>query len=115
MGKHRTIAGVLQIVLGLSVLLIAGLLFAGYFAGDAATADRAVAVISSSVGTGVGVFLTALALAFFVSAFGLLENLRWSRPVAWVMGIIGLFVNVPLGTIISAYVIWMLVKTRRAE
>jgi len=110
-----TIAGALQIFLGLSVLLVAGLLFAGFFAGNAAQAEGAVAVIPSDVATWVGVFLTGLALAFFVSAFGLLENLRWSRPVAWVMAVVGLFVNVPIGTAISAYVIWVLVKTGRGE
>jgi sulfite exporter TauE/SafE len=115
MRKHRTVAGVLQIVFGLGLLAFAGLLFAGKATGLAFNTGQAVVVVTQEVATSLGVILTALALGFFASAFGLLENLRWSRPVAWVMSIVGLFIAMPVGTVINAYVIWVLVKTGRGE
>jgi hypothetical protein len=114
MKKHRTIAGVLQIVFGLGLLAFAGFLFAGTFTGLAFNTGQAIVFVTQEAATPLGVILTALALGFFASAFGLLENLRWSRPVAWVMSILGLVIIIPVGTLISAYVIWVLVKTGRA-
>jgi hypothetical protein len=115
MKKHRTVAGVLHIVLGLSLLAFAGFLFAGTVTGLAFNTGQAVVVVTQQVATFSGVVFTALALGFFASAFGLLENLRWSRPVAWLMAVVGLAIMVPMGTVINAYVIWVLVKTRGAE
>lgn len=113
MRNHKPIAGALQIVLGLSVLLVAGLLYGGFFTGGEAQAEQAVATFSSDVVSIAGPILILLALLFFVSGFGLIRNLSWSRPVAWVAAIMGLIVNVPLGTAISVYVIWVLAKSGR--
>ena len=113
MEKHRKIAGILQYVLGAIILLFAILVFTGFFAGRQFAGNQQIALIFASVGTATGLFLIALALAFFIAGFGFMNGKTWGRLFMWVMAVLGLGVMVPIGTVIELYTIWALVKTRR--
>ena len=111
MEKHRTIAGALQIVQGCIVLLVAVLVFGGMFGGTHFADDPDVKILAGTVGTAIGAFLALLAVPFIVAGLGFIYRKSWSRPLLWIVAVVGLFVNVPVGTAIGAYTIWVLVKT----
>jgi hypothetical protein len=113
MGNHRTAAGILQIILGAIVLFFAWLLYRGFFSAGQGAAGQSAGVVFAPDTVNIAVtILCLLSLPFIVSGLAILKGVSWHRPLAWVTSVIGLFVMVPIGTAISAYVIWALVKTR---
>ena len=61
------------------------------------------------VGTSVALLLCGLALPGLVAGYGLLRRRSWARVLALVVAVLGLF-NVPVGTLIGAYAIWVLLQ-----
>ena len=76
--------------------------------GAASRDPQAVAVLGV-VGISVAILLCGLALPGVVAGYGLLRRRPWARVLALVVSILGLF-NVPVGTLIGAYAIWVLVQ-----
>jgi hypothetical protein len=113
MKQHVTIVGALQ--LGLSALtLLAGVIVAlvlvgtGVFLVPAQGGERAVPVLLA-VGLGVGLFLVILSLPGIVGGWGLLRTKAWARILIIILAIIELL-NVPIGTAIGAYSLWVLLQ-----
>jgi hypothetical protein len=61
------------------------------------------------VGTAVGTLLILLGLPGLIAGYGLLTTRPWARMLALVVAILNL-VNMPVGTIIGAYAIWVLLQ-----
>lgn len=59
----------------------------------------------------VGLTFLVAAVLGFVAGWGLLERAPWARTLAIVLGIIAL-VDVPLGTALGIYTLWVLLPLR---
>jgi len=62
----------------------------------------------------IGWMILAKAAAGFIAGWGLLQRQEWARTVALVVGFIALL-NVPIGTALGIYTLWVLLPTRSDE
>lgn len=109
--QHCRLLGWLHIV-GHAVFLVIGLFIFVLLTGIGAAVageDPAAPRILTLVGTGVGLLLATLSLPGLAAGYGLLTRKPWARFVALVVGVLGL-VNVPLGTAIGVYTLWVLMR-----
>lgn len=92
-----------------SLLYIGGaLLLVIFFSGMGIMADDPQAFgILSLVGLCGGGFLLLIGIPVALAGWGLLNQRSWSRVLAMVLAVLGLFLF-PLGTIIGIYVLWVL-------
>ncbi len=104
---HVTVVAWLHILE--AVLYIGGaILLFSLFAGIGVMADDPKALgILTVVGTAAGGFLLLVGIPVALAGWGLLKRLYWARVLAMVLAILGLFLF-PIGTIIGAYVLWVL-------
>lgn len=115
MTTHVKVLGVLYIVLsglGVCAALFLGLVFgtAGGVVAANADADAAVALpIIGLAGTALVIFLLAISLPGLITGIGLLKFQPWARIVGIVLAAINL-INIPLGTILGAYGLWVLLN-----
>ena len=56
----------------------------------------------------VAILLLAKAAILFIAGWGLLQHERWARIVILVMAFISLFTNIPFGTALGIYTMWVL-------
>ena len=84
-----------------------------FLAGLVATSGEEGAEVGSAVLGFAGIVLTAMllifAVPFFITAWGLWNFKSWARIVGIILGVICL-INVPLGTILGAYAMYILFK-----
>ncbi len=59
--------------------------------------------------TVLGALLLAIGACKLICGWGLLARRRWSRVFAIILGIIGL-INIPFGTALGIYALWVLFK-----
>jgi len=115
MTTHVKVLGVLYIVLsglGVCAALFLGLLFgtAGGVVAANADPDAAVALpFIGLAGTALVIFLLAISLPGLITGIGLLKFKPWARIVGIVLAAINL-INIPLGTILGAYGLWVLLN-----
>lgn len=107
--QHVTILGWLHIVGNFFFLLIGLFVFLFLSSIGAVSGDEEAVVILSLIGTFVGGLLMILGLPGIVAGFGLLGRKTWARYLAIVLSVLNLF-NFPVGTIISAYTLWVLLQ-----
>jgi len=60
------------------------------------------------------VLLVVLGLPGILAGYGLLKRRSWARGLAVALGVLNLF-NVPLGTVIGAYTLFVLLQDDAAE
>lgn len=70
-------------------------------------------VITTSIGTMLAIFFLVLSIPQIVAGIGLLRHAAWARILALVLGVLHLF-NIPFGTIVGIYTIWVLMDDRAA-
>lgn len=104
---HIRILGLLYMVLGVlgvfgGLVTFGVLLAAGVLTGDG-TALSALAIL----GIVFGGFLFVLSLPGIVGGLGLLKHPNWARILVVVLGLLQLG-NVPLGTVLGVYTLWVL-------
>jgi hypothetical protein len=56
----------------------------------------------------IAIFLFAKAAIGFISGWGLLQQEKWARVLALVLAFISLFTNIPFGTALGVYTMWVL-------
>jgi hypothetical protein len=106
---HVSILGWLCI-LGNALLLLGGAFVFILLAGiGAASGDSQALGILGIIGTAVGMLLAALALPGLAAGYGLLRRRAWARVLALVLSILAL-AGFPLGTLVGAYAIWVLLQ-----
>lgn len=109
MEQHVTILGWLHIVAS-GIFMIVGVFVFTLLTGiGVAAGDPDAVAVLGVVGTAVGLLLAALSLPGLLAGYGLLRCKMWGRTLALVVGIINL-VNVPIGTLIGAYTVWVLLQ-----
>jgi hypothetical protein len=64
--------------------------------------------ITAIVGTSIAGFITLISVPDIIAGIGLLKRKSWARILALIIACIDL-IMIPIGTIIGAYCIWVLV------
>jgi len=108
MKGHVTIVAALSIgfgALGVLIGLIAFVIIAGagFFSGD----PDAMA-ITSIVALSIAGFMLIISIPDIIAGIGLLKRKSWARILALIIACVDL-IMIPIGTIIGAYCIWVLV------
>jgi hypothetical protein len=111
---HVPVVGWLLIV-GHAIFVLVGVFVFVLLSGiGVATGEREAMTILTTVGTAVGLLLVVLGIPGLVAGAGLLARKSWARILAIVVGILGL-VNVPIGTAIGVYTLFVLMQDAAAE
>lgn len=105
--QHVPIVAWLNIVGSILVLLVAVFLLVLLPGIGILSGDRQAAGILAVVGVSVGVFLAVIGLPGLLAGIGLLKRRNWGRVLAIIVGFLNLL-NVPIGTIIGVYTLWVL-------
>ena len=106
---HVPVLGWLLIV-GHAIFLVMGMLVFLLMMGiGVTTGDRETMGILGTVGTVVCLLFVVIGIPGLVAGFGLLAIKSWARILAIVVAILGL-VNVPIGTLIGLYALWVLMQ-----
>jgi hypothetical protein len=109
MRKHIHVAAILQIVFGsLNVIAALAVAFAFGFVDQFVDDPTAIKVLAI-VGTPLIVMFLLFGGAMIAGGIGLLSCKPWARILTLVMAALGLL-NVPVGTLKGAYIIWVLVQ-----
>jgi hypothetical protein len=109
--QHVTILGVIHLVGGALFAVIGIFVFLLLTGIGAAVAveDPVAPRVLFVVGTAVGLLMALLSLPGIAAGFGLLKRRSWGRILALAVGILNLL-NVPIGTIIGAYTLYVLLQ-----
>lgn len=113
MHKHVRIVSTILMVLGALYLLVAGLMTVmGLMATNNQMQSGDVDLLSAILTGGVIVFpLMLVGVLHIVTASAFRAGKGWSRIALWILSILNLG-NVPVGTGIAIYTIWVLIQTR---
>jgi len=106
----------LHVVAGLALLIVAQVIF-GRLSGGIHIPNGPppeVTVWLRPLLSLIGWLILAKAAAGFFAGWGLLQREGWARVVALVMGFIALL-NVPIGTALGIYTLWVLLPTQSDE
>lgn len=113
MRKHVRLVSTILTVLGVLYLLAAGFVaVAGFLTTNNQPQTGDVVLLSAVLTGGVVLFpLILLGILHITSAIAFRAGKGWSRIVLWLLSIVNLG-NVPVGTGIAIYTIWVLIQTR---
>lgn len=116
MQTHVKVLGVIYLAVGGLMLVLALFLLvtmggvAGIVGASADPEDAAIAIpILGFAGTTLAVFFGLFSLPSLITGYGLLSYKPWARIVGIILSAISL-INIPIGTIIGAYGLWVLLN-----
>lgn len=109
MEGHITAVGALCIALSVIAILVGGFIFVLLAGIGFAVHDADASAILPTIGIIVGGFLTIISVPGIIGGIGLLNRKEWARILVLVISALHL-VNIPIGTVIGAYSIWVLVQ-----
>jgi hypothetical protein len=118
MEKHVTLVGALHI--GYSALQLLGGLIAllfiigGGLLGGLISEEEIVISIVFFIAGAIGTWMALVSLPGIIAGVGVLRHRPWGRYMALVLAVIWLF-NIPLGTAIGAYSLWVLIQDETAK
>ena len=69
----------------------------------------------SALMTTIGILILAKAALGFFAGWGLLHRESWARPWTLVLAFISLFLNIPIGTAIGVYTMWVLLPAQSQQ
>ncbi len=107
--QHVTILGWILILEHAILLLVAAFVWVLLTGIGAVTRDPEAISILSLVATTLALFLAALSIPGIVAGWALLVRKWWSRYLALAIAVLGL-INIPLGTLIGIYAIFVLMQ-----
>ncbi len=114
MQQHVTVLGALYIAFGVYGVLAAIIIFLVLTGGGLISGNREAIAITSLIGTALAFFLIVISVPGIIGGIGLLKRKEWSRILVLVLGCINL-INIPFGTILGIYTIWILTKPDTAQ
>jgi hypothetical protein len=116
MQTHVKVLGVLSLAVSALFLAAALLLLlilggtAGIVGATADPQDSAIAIpVLGIAGTALALFLGVFSIPGLAAGYGLLNYKRWARVLGIVLSALNL-INIPLGTILGAYGLWVLLN-----
>ena len=110
MQKHISILGALYIAFGALGVLVALIVFVAMAGGGLLSGDTGAFALTSSIGFMVALFIVLISAPGIIGGFGLLKRKSWARLLVLILGCLNL-VNIPFGTILGIYTLWVLTKT----
>ncbi len=117
MQTHVKVLGVLYLALSAGFLLLAFFLLvvmggtAGIVGAAADAEDAAIAIpVLGIAGTALAIFLVTFAIPGLLTGYGILNYKPWARILGIVLSAFNL-INIPLGTILGAYGLWVLLNS----
>ena len=118
MKEHVTAVGIVHIGLGAMGLVVAAIVLAATigpgFIVLVAEGDVLPLGILAIVGGMVAVFLVVFSVPGIVGGIALIKGKPWARYLLLILAAVGL-INIPIGTIVGAYTIWVLVQDKTAK
>jgi hypothetical protein len=114
MEKHITIVAVLSIVFGTMGALLGTFFFVAIAGGGLISGDPEAMSITGIVATAVGGFFMLISVPDIIAGIGLLKRRSWARILAFALAILDLM-QIPIGTAIGIYVIWVLLNDETVE
>jgi hypothetical protein len=63
----------------------------------------------------IAILLLAKAACGFIAGWGLLQHERWARVVVLVLAFVSLFTNIPFGTALGIYTLWVLLPAESEQ
>jgi phage shock protein PspC (stress-responsive transcriptional regulator) len=63
----------------------------------------------------IAILLLAKAAFGFLAGWGLLQHERWARILALVLAFVSLFTNIPFGTALGVYTMWVLLPSQSEQ
>lgn len=109
MEKHLTAVGALCIGLSVLGMMIGAFLFVLLAGIGIVTRDEEATIVLVTIGTVIGFFLLVLSVPGIIGGIGIFKKKEWARILVLVLSAIQLL-NIPIGTAIGAYSIWVLVQ-----
>jgi hypothetical protein len=107
--NHITLLGVLHIARGALILLIGMAIFAVLSGVGVLSDDETAMGVLGIIGMIILFIMFALAVPSIIAGIGVLMRREWGRITALVVGILSL-VDIPFGTAIGVYSIWVLMN-----
>ncbi len=114
MEKHITIVAVLSIFFGALGILIGIVVFVVIAGGGLISGDPEAMSITGIVATCIALFCFITSAPKLITGIGLLKRRSWARILALILAILELL-NIPIGTAIGIYVIWVLLNEETAK
>ena len=118
MKQHVTFVGALHIGYNAFGILAAVAVFmfivVGGLIGGLISEQEIVIPITFFVGTGIALWLILVSVPGIVGGIGLLKYKSWARYLVLVLSVLGLL-NIPIGTAIGVYSIWVLAQDETAQ
>jgi len=118
MQKHITVVGALRIgsaIVGLMAAAIIVLLTLGpgLIAHCVDGNDEALAILAM-IGVPIAFFFVVLSAADIIGGIGILRHKNWARYLVMIHSVLDVF-NVPIGTALGVYCIWVLAQDETAR
>ena len=110
LSQHIRALGIAHIIYSCLLLIPAAIVFGVLTTLGVVVDDPDAAQILPLVGTGVGIFLVALAIPGLVAGYGVLKKASWGIPVALVVGLLNILCF-PFGTALGGYSLWVFTKS----
>jgi len=114
MEKHITVVAALRIGFGIVGVLVAAIVFVAVVGGGRISDDPEAIRITSIVGPLAAIFLMVVFVPGIIGGVGLLKRRGWARILVLILGILDL-TNIPIGTAIGIYTIWVLLNKETAQ
>jgi hypothetical protein len=114
MNRHLSLLGLLHLVIGCFGMVAALIVFVALVGGGIFSGEAGAFLVTTTLGTVLGVFLAALSLPSLIAAFGLMGRKEWARPLTLVVSVFHLF-NIPFGTALAIYSFWVLTRPEAVE
>ncbi|MBF8296319.1 MAG: hypothetical protein HW389_2864 [Bacteroidetes bacterium] len=109
MENHITAVGALSIGLSVLGILIGAFIFILLAGIGYAVQEEDASIVLFAVGTVIGFFLLILSIPGIIGGIGIFKRKEWARILVLVLSALHL-INIPIGTAIGAYSIWVLVQ-----
>lgn len=114
MEKHITAVAAIQIGFGVLGLIFGIFIFVLLAGIGVITHDREALYILWLVGTAIGSFFMVTSVPSIIGGIGLFKRKNWARILILILSAMDLL-NIPIGTAIGIYSIWVLAQSETAE
>jgi hypothetical protein len=114
MRQHVTVVAAIRIGFSALWFLIAMIVFVVLVGTGFLTGDEDAQSILTIIGTVVAFFFVLLSVPGIIAGIGLFRYEPWARVLTMVLAVLDLF-NIPVGTAVGAYTIWVLMQDETAQ
>jgi hypothetical protein len=112
--QHITIVAALRIGMSALGILIAVIVFVALIGTGLLTGDEDARSILTIIGTAVASFFVLVSVPGIIAGIGLFRYQPWARILTLILAVLDLF-NIPIGTAVGAYTIWVLMQEETAQ